>query len=303
MSDIFPNTPGDPMNSPENKDDLKFEFITAYIDSQLNDSEKEKAKNLIDSDSNVYNRYIFEKLTKENLQQRLKNPETPLYVYQNIGNGIEDYIKKNSKKESAGNSSDIYQTQIDLQKSNLKRYLFLSSLGFIFLIAAAFLFNSYLKRNPDLIEKDLVAVSRNVFDKVEAGQIDLQFKSDNAQILEDSMDKYLDFESYIPEVKDAVLIGGVCNEINGEKLAHFVHKKGNLIIYTLEANKKDIIEKGDKLFIAPQFKDNVISGKNWFACNKNKNRTAVIWYKDNVICSTIADMDCNDITAILTNYK
>lgn len=306
MSDLTPNTPyNEDMNKPVKNDDSKYELITAYIDNELSDSEADTVKKLIEKDNDFYNRYIFEKLTKENFQKRNKKLETPLYVYQNIGKGIDDYIRETvSQSKNPAIASKIYNQQINLRRSGLRRYLLLSSVVMLILVSAAFLFNNYLKKNPDIVENDLVSVSRNIFDKVESGQIPLQFKSDNAHALEDSMDKKLDFEAFVPDVKDAILLGGVCNEINGQKIAHIIHKKGDIIIYTLEACKKDIINNdGDKLCLSKQFKENVTAGKNWFYCNKDKNKTAVIWYKDNVICSTISAMDYQDITNILTNYK
>ena len=309
MQDLTPNTPeGNPIdNSGENEsDDLKYEMITPFIDGEIkDDKEKEVIKKQIESDNNFHNRYIFEKLTKENFRKRSGRIQTPVYMYKNIGQGIDDYIKKatpNQKTAQEIHSPGLIN-QENIQKSNLRRNLIYSSFAFLILIASAFLINNALKRNGDIVEKDLVSVSRNIFEKVKAGQIDLKFKSANAKELSDTMDKYLDFKVYIPDVKDAVLIGGVCNEINGQKLAHFVYKKGNMLIYTLEADKEDVLDDDEKIILGEQFKNNVKQGKNWFPCTKENSKNAVVWYKDNVICSSVSDMDYRDITIILSNSK
>lgn len=304
MSDLNPNNPENITGS-NNNENMEYELISAYIDNEIkDDSEKKRIQNLIESDNNFRNRFIFEKLTKERFFQSNKKIETPVYVYKNIGEGINEYIKKSSNSNQIPKiNSDIYSQQISIQKSNLRRNLIYSSVAFIFLLMAAFGLNNFLNKNPEIRENDIVAVSRNIFDKVSSGQIKPQIQSSNAEELADSMNKYLDFKVYIPDVKDAVLIGGVCNEINGEKLAHIIHKKGNIIIYTLQASKLHVLTNKDRIILCDEFKENVNSGKNWFPCKNDKSRTAVIWFKDNVICSTISTIDPDEITSTLTNLK
>ncbi|MDZ4712376.1 MAG: hypothetical protein SGI89_08620 [bacterium] len=302
MSDLIPNNPEKDSMPNSGNNDLNFELITAYIDNELDATQKDAVKKMIDNDSDYHNRYIFEKLTKENFIKRSNRIETPIYVYQNIGKGIEDYISANSGSGAQINPSLLTQ-QANLQKLNLRRYLSLGSVGFVVLIVAAFFLNNYLKTNPEHLENDFVSVSRNIFDKVESGEVKLQYKSDVAKTLGDSMDKFLDFKVFIPDVKDAILVGGVCNEIYGEKFAHIIHKKGNILIYTLQANKSELLGNKDKVILNDKFKEYVKAGKNWFPCMKDKNKTVVIWFKDNIICSTVAAMESQDIATTLTNYK
>lgn len=307
MQDLTPNNPeNNSSDTSGNNDDKnsKYELITPHIDNELSDqSEKEEIKKLIETDNNFHNRYVFEKLTKENLRDRFKKIETPVYLYKNIGQGIDDYISKASLKNNNSNQyiTEKFIREENIQRSNLRRNLIAGSVAFLVLIAAAFLLNNILKQNPDLRENDLVAVSRNIFDKVQNGQVSLKYNSSNSKELADSMNKYLDFKVYIPDLKEAVLIGGVCNEINGQKLAHFIFKKGNIIIYTLQASKEDVMKNNDKIILCDQFKDNVKQGKNWIHCSKESHKTVVVWYKDNVICSSVADMDYDDISKTLSN--
>lgn len=311
MPDLTPNNPGNvPKNTfgPDDNTNSEYELITAYIDNEIKDTkERDRVKNLIDSKPEYYNRYIFEKLSKETLKNKTRRIETPAYLYTNIGNAITDMIKK-AENNSVGSVnkdaiSDIYTRQLTMEKSNLRRYLTYGGIALIALVVFAFIFNNYLQKNPQLTDNDLVSVSRKVFDRIESGEVKLQFKSDNAKDLADSMNKYLDFKVFVPDVSDATLEGGVCNEQNGEKLAHIIHKKNGTIIYTLQANMKDIMNNKEKIILCPEFKENVTSGKNWFECTKDKDRTAVIWYKDNVICSSVAHLDSHDISKTLTSYK
>ncbi len=302
MPDLTPNnSPDDRMDNSDN-DDTRYELISAYIDNELDEEQTVKLKHLIETDNDYRNRFILEKLTKENLRDHSKRIETPPYVMQNIGKGIDDYIRK-AQLKSVSSQEQFLAKQNSIQKSNLRRYLFISSFVFVILVAAVFLLNNYLK-NSDISDNDFVAMSRNIFDKIQDGQIKVQYPSSNAKDLADSMNKFLNFKVFVPDVKDAVLVGGVCNEIKGEKFAHIIHRKGNIIIYTLQACKSEMLQNGkEKPILSEQFKELVNKGHNWFPCTKVENKNAIIWYKDNVICSSVAAMDYHDIEGILKDYK
>lgn len=304
MSDSTPNNPDNGSGLHDNEN-MKYELITAYIDNEIKDeSEKERIRNLIESDNEFRNRFIFEKLTKENLSGRIKKIETPVYVYKNIGKGIDDYVTRVAKSNgTASPSSDIFLQQINAQRSGLRKTLLYASAGFVFLILLVFGLKGILIKSPQIRDNDLVAVSRNVFDSVIAGKVKPQHQSSNPKELTDSMDKYLDFHVYIPDLKEAVLVGGVCNEINGEKLAHIIHKKGNVILYTLQASMKHVMTNKDRIILCDELKDNINSGDNWFPCENDQKRTVVIWYRDNVICATISELKPEEIKTVLTNYK
>ena len=97
MSDTTPNNSG---SNPEKKSEYdmntsdKFEFLSAYIDNEIKSAEEnETIKKRIESEPDIHNRYTFEKLSKNCIRSRVKRIETPLYIYKNIGLGIEEIIK------------------------------------------------------------------------------------------------------------------------------------------------------------------------------------------------------------------
>jgi hypothetical protein len=284
-------------------------MLTAYIDNELRDEkEKLEIETGIETDPDLHNRYLFEKFTKQKLISSSKNTGVPQYLRQNIENEIASYIKLASARQnkavtlSAGSNIPPLK-KYDDPKNNLKRYFMYGTAVFVLLIISAFAINFFIKKGPELASNDLVAVSRNVFDKVISGDIPLQIKSSDAKILADSMNKYLDFKVFVPDVKDAELVGGTCNEINGEKLAHIIHKKDNVFIYTLQGSKDHVMKEGSKIVLCPDFMDNVSKGVNWFTCLKDENAVAVIWYKNDVICSSVSKLESKAITDVLTNYK
>lgn len=308
MSDTNKSNPRD--NSGSNSPEVqKYEMLTAYIDNELRDEkEKLEIETGIETDPDLHNRYLFEKFTKQKLISSSKNTGVPQYLRQNIENEIASYIKLASARQnkavtlSAGSNIPPLK-KYDDPKNNLKRYFMYGTAVFVLLIISAFAINFFIKKGPELAPNDLVAVSRNVFDKVISGDIPLQIKSSDAKILADSMNKYLDFKVFVPDVKDAELVGGTCNEINGEKLAHIIHKKDNVFIYTLQGSKDHVMKEGSKIVLCPDFMDNVSKGVNWFTCLKDENAVAVIWYKNDVICSSVSKLESKAITDVLTNYK
>ncbi|HMS66107.1 MAG TPA: hypothetical protein PKD83_12750 [Ignavibacteria bacterium] len=309
MSEESSNSKDNSLNdSSGSKNDilLKYELITSYIDNEIkSETEKQTINNLIETDPDIYNRYSFEKLTKECLQKSIKPIETPLYVYKDIGLKINKIIENSSKANQLKSESisQAYSNQIQLEKSNFKKYLIYGSYVLIALVAFSFILNNFLKKNPELLENDIVAVSRNVFNKIDSGKVEPNFKTNNCKELTDSMNKYLDFKVFIPDSKDVILVGGICNEMYGVKIAHFIHKKGSIVIYTLQADKNELMSSRNKLILCDEFKDNLKSGKNWFPCMKDKNNNVVVWYKDNVICASVSHLESEEISSALTNLK
>jgi len=313
------DTPNNPANSeldpPDNfnqkNSDLKYELISSYIDNEIKDeNELNQIKELIEKNQDHKNRYELEKSVKDLFKSRLGGKiETPLYLYTNIGKSIDDYIKATSAKPSVSikkeNESYINHRMLE-QKSNLKRNLAYGTVVFILLIVSAFAINNYLLDNESTSEyakNDIVTISKEVFDKFQSGNINVQYETSNATELAEKMNKHLDFKVFVPDVKDAVLVGGVCNEINGEKIAHIIHRAGNNYIYTFQASMNNLMNS-DKIIICDKVKSALTSGENWITCiNKTENTSTVMWKRDNVVCSSLAGMESNEIKYTLTNFK
>ena len=151
MSDTTPNNSG---SNPEKKSEYdkntsdKFEFLSAFIDNEIKSAEEnETIKKRIESEPDIHNRYTFEKLSKNCIRSRIKRIETPLYIYKNIGLGIEEIIKNNSAPRILNTHSSIttnknpnlshpnftnpnYTNQFQNEKTNLKRYLIYGGMGY-----------------------------------------------------------------------------------------------------------------------------------------------------------------------------
>ena len=123
---------------------------------------------------------------------------------------------------------------------------------------------SYYLNNAVPKDKNFIEISRNIFDKVDAGEVKLQYATNNPVELANFFKDKVDFNVFIPDIKDAELVGGVYNEINGQKLVHFVHKCGNKLIYTMEGHQ-DYVNSA------------IFSPDGKYIVTSSKDGTAIVW--------------------------
>ncbi|MBS1492477.1 MAG: hypothetical protein JST55_03140 [Bacteroidetes bacterium] len=284
----------------------QLELLTDYVGNRLSGEELNQVESLINSNPDYRARYILEKSTVELFSARLKNIETPLYVYQNINKGIDEYIS--SSKSAAQNPSLTpqfnipqvsIQSKINLSSPSRKYYYAAGSLAVLVVI---FFMYTYYINNAIPKDKDFIEVSRGIFDKVDAGEIKLQYATNNPAELAAFFKDKVDFNVFIPDIKDAELVGGVFNEINGQKLVHFVHKCGNKLIYTMEGCMTDVM-KDDKLILRGHHKEDIVKGQNWTPCSPIGDDNIVVWYRDGVVCSSVSKIAPQQIASVLTSYK
>lgn len=283
----------------------QLQLLTDYVGNRLSGDELNQVQELLDTNPDFKKRYILEKSTVELFSSRLKNIETPLYVYQNINKGIDEYI---SSRTSASNVTVppsyqlpkvSIQSKVNLSSGSRKYYYAASALAVVVLV---FFVYTYYYGNNIPKDKDFIEVSRNIFDKVDAGEIKVQYATNNPAELANFFKDKVDFNVFIPDIKDAELVGGVYNEINGEKLVHFVHKCGNKIIYTMQGCMKDVM-KEDKLVLREHHKVDIEKGQNWSPCAPIEGDNIVVWYRDGVVCSSVSKIAPQQIASVLTSYK
>lgn len=304
------NTNSEKNDSSLNSHDMK-ELISALLDNEISEAEKEKIHSLLESENDFKNRYEVEKAVKMEVKKRVTRIETPQYVYQNIQTSINSYTEKISAIHADRNTDGIsgQPSYVNAQKTSVNRprnymYLFgsVAVVLILFFFATNYIFTG--EEIPD--DVNLVELSRGVFEKVETGDVKIQYATNDAKELEKFFDEKLNYKVFVPDVKDAVLIGGVYNVMNGKRAAHFIHKKGDTLIYTLQVCKKDILDDANKeLMLTGDMKENVMEGKNWLHCPKRfgGRENIILWHKDDAISSSVSKMEPDQIHAVLTNFK
>lgn len=278
------------------------EKITAYIDGNLSKDELIEFEKILKSDIDIYNRYQMELSVKNLLKSRIKKQETPQYVYQNIESAINKEFE--SKLAKAKQSTALKDIKVSKPQLNQRKYFyyFASAFAVLLILFVAINFNKTEINVPP--DKDMVEQSIQIFDKINAGDIQIQFKTNNATDLEKFFKEKCDYEVFVPDVKDATLLGGVYNEMNGLKAVHFVHQKNNQLIYTLQLNKKDVVDKENPgIMLAGPLKEEILEGKNWFPCIKKHPDNVMIWQKDDVVCTSVSKLNNDEIHTTLTNFK
>lgn len=307
-------------NSDNNENSMNsgkdFDFISALLDNELTGAEREKILAQLESDNDLYNRHGFEKAVKTEISRRVTRIETPQYVFQNIQTSINTYSEKvasiHKQRNQPGRAAETAQyinshnTNQNAAKSRQRNYFYLFGSVGVALLLLFFSVNFFFSGDDIPDNVNLVELSRGVYSKVNNGEIKIQYATNSAQDLEKFFSDKMDYEVFVPDVKDAVLIGGVYNEMNGKKAAHFIHKKGDTLIYTMQICKKHIMDENNKdIMLTGDMRENIREGKNWLHCPKKQggNENIILWQKDDAISSSVSKMGADQIHAVLTNYK
>lgn len=292
----------------KNKNDSKNinpELITAYVDNEISSDEKELVQESISNNHKQKLRYEFERLTKDEFRNRVKKIETPQYLHKNIKDRIDEYCESvNSKNNTSQRISPPSKSE-ELYRRTAQpiptKYVYSIAGVFVLLIFFFIILNIYYGKDISS-DNNFVAISRTIYDDIESGKMKMEYTTDNAKELENILENRTGYNVFIPDVKSAVLVGGLCNEMNGQQIVHFVYKKNNYVIYTLQTSRPELF-KGDKLALSEDYKQKINNGANWFPCMKKDIRNAVIWYNDDVICSSVSKIPANEIHATLTSFK
>ena len=306
VNNTNPGEEGMRNSSGPSNSNFDYELLTAYIDNELDTEQKEKVRQAIESDPNIRARYELEKGTKSLLQRRLPNIDTPQYLSKNILDGIHDYGAKVTAGSTASKPDMPHYTNYQKPHSSNRKYVYIFGSLFVVLLFA-FITVAFFTGNAISDDKDMIAMSHNIFTKVNKGDIQVQHKTSDPKDLENFFKDKVDFKVFIPNLKMRFLLGGVYNEVNGMKVAHIIHKKDTSIIYTMETCKKTVLDdSNDKLVLTSDIKNEVQNGKNWSPCKKKQEaekESGIVWFRDSAICVSVAYLNPNDLQAALTNLK
>lgn len=299
----------------------KYEKISSFVDGEFDSSlVKSEIEEQIKSNPDFNNRYNFERAVKNELQKRVKPVQVSPELAAKINSGIQSYSNRMKTKsatttkvqERTDNLSQKFNKENYRSSLQQKKYFYIFSGSFVILLLMFFAINFFNQPGHTLHEEDLVSISHNIFNQIERGEIPIQHVTNDPRELEKLLSRGCKFKVFVPDVKDAVLVGGVYNEINGVPVAHFVHKKGNTMIYTFQTLMKDVTdskEEKNKLYLLAELKERVNKGENWFPCEQsNHGDNAAIWYhkdidKDEVLCSSVSKMNFEQIHSTLTDFR
>lgn len=264
---------------------VDYTLISAYIDNECSIDEKEIVVRHIESDANFRFMYEFEKGFTSNFRNHVRKSKPP-----------EDIIRK---IKSLIDSETLRRMEFIKQKSHKSpAYIYLYPIAAVLvLFLGYYIFNSLYTGNYDFVH-----LSHDVFTKYENNEIQIQNVNSNASDLQRILTGSAGFRVFVPELKDAELIGGTVNTMNDAKVVHFLHRKNGKLIYTMQMDRKDLMDE-DKLVLHKNHRQEIADGHNWIECEKNNNDCTVIWFRNGVICSSVSKLNAKEIASVLTNYK
>lgn len=268
-------------------ENIDYELITAYVDNECNADESLLVSKVISVNTKA--KLQFE--TEKSLKQILQKSNIRIITSQVLINRIIDNINLHKP----GSHHHKIKRNIFYKYHNFVIY----PIAAIFLIfISLYIFNNFISNS----DKDFVVLSRDTFDKIYDGSIKPEIFSSDSNELESILNNKVNFKVYIPNLHNAKLIGATVNEINNTKIIHIVHKRNNDLIYTMQANKSDILSNNN-FILHKNHRQEIIDGNNWFPCDKVNGDCIVLWQKDDIICSSVSKLESSEITSILTNYK
>jgi hypothetical protein len=291
------------------------ELITSYIDDQISDPElRSQIEQKLNSDVKLNAKYKSELLTKNMLRARLPEVEIPQKTSDRVLRSI-DFLVSDAKNTVSSVKTGIAETEYpsflhSLKESVTRRFIGIPTYAFaiaaIFITGGVLLFGSSGKTtNPYIIsgtEKSVMVQALNSFHKILDGDVKPQLTSSNAAEIEKYVNDNSDFHAYIPEIAGYRLKGVVCNDYNGQKLAHLVYVNNeNDVIYIYETPVSCFQKKSLDL---PEQVHNEIMKAKYYMCDgvDETDCTMTLWYKDNVICVSMTTMPKQKMYSAFTGF-
>jgi hypothetical protein len=210
-------------------------------------------------------------------------------------NSFLDYLKK------------IITVPVKLGKVRVPRYAFAVILVII-IIGAGLLLNkkSEGQLNPYILngsDKSIMVQALNNFHKILSGEFKPQVNSKDESEIKKYLKANLDYDVYVPCMENCDLIGAVCNEYNGQKIAHLIYRSGDDVFYICETPSKSL---NHKCLEIPDPVNNEIVTKKFYMCYKidyDNDCTMLLWYTGNTVCASVSTMPKQKMYAAFINFK
>ena len=303
------------------------ELITSYIDKQITDPETlRKVEDMLKNDEHLARKYKSELLTKTLLSKRLPLVEVPHKTLLSVTAGIDGLIKDAENKQAVkehvksnvqnhtflNHLKDTLSAPIRLGSLPVPRYAAAIVVLVIVVTAGAYINSqqgSSRQSNAHLMngsEKNIVKQAINNFHKILSGEIKTNSVPQNAKEMNSYMSEQAQFPVFIPDIAGYKLTGILCNEYNGQKLAHLVYKNtngsGEEMIYIYQTQSR-CIKRGD--LEMPDEVKNTINGNSCFMCDEvdPQNYTLTVWNRENVVCASVTTLNKQKMNTTFASFN
>jgi len=287
------------------------ELISSYIDNQISDPElKKQIEEILNKDEKLFKKYQAEIFTKNMYASRLDSVEVPEATYAKVMDSIDGLISRskqiyNSQTLAYPSFVQSLKDSVNLKFLRVPRYAYAAVL-IIIVIGSVFMFNNSgnAPKNPYILagtENSIMVQAVNVFHKVLSGDVKCQLKSGNAAEIEKYVSDNANFKAYIPVIENYKLEGCLCDEYNGQKLAHLIYMNGEEIIYIYQTPVTAVQKNG--LDMPGAVHDEIIKAKYYMCDEIDENDcTLTLWYRDNIICASVTTLPKQKMHAAFTSF-
>lgn len=299
------------------------ELITSYIDKQITDPETlRKVEDMLKNDELLARKYKSELLTKTLLSKRLPLVEVPQKTFLNVTGAIDGLIKTAENRQAVrehvkehtffNHLKDTLAAPIRIGSLPVPRYAAAVVVLMLVVTAGVYVNNqmgSSRQSNAHLMsgtEKNIVKQAINNFHKILSGEIKTNSVPQNAIEMNSYISEQAQFPVYIPVINDYKLTGVLCNEYNGQKLAHLVYKgtngNGEEMIYIYQTQSR-CIKRGD--LEMPDEVKNIINGNKCFMCDEvdPQNYTLTVWNRDNIVCASVTTLNKQKMNTTFASFN
>lgn len=297
------------------------ELISSYIDNQISDQElKKQIEEKLNSDPRLMSKYKSELLTKNLLRSKLQPDEVPDVTFRKVMSAINSMVSTASVNAAVeSNTSRVFSIEQPVNEypsfwQSLKEIITAPFFGVpryaaamavvLILVGSFFVFGGKKTLNPYITsgtDKSIMVQAVNSFHKILDGEVKPQLSSSNAAEVEKFIKEKSNFSPYIPVIDNYQLKGAVCNEYNGQKLAHIIYSSGEEVFYIYQVPMTCVTKNALDL---PDDVHNEIIKARYYMCDMvdENDCTMTLWIKDNVICASMSNMPKQKMQTTFTNF-
>jgi hypothetical protein len=288
------------------------ELITSYIDNQISDPElRKQIEEALNKDERLFKKYQAEIFTKNIYASRLDSADVPEATYAKVMDSIDGLISRSNQiynSQTAVYPSFIHSLKntVNIKFLGVPRYAYAAVFAFV-LVGYLYMVNNSVNapKNPYILagtENSIMVQAVNIFHKVLSGDVKCQLKSGNAAEIEKYVSDNANFKAYIPVIENYTLEGCLCDEYNGQKLAHLIYMNGEEIIYIYQTPLAAVKKNG--LELPSTVHDEIMKAK-YYMCDEidDNDCTLTLWYRDNIICASVSTMPKQKMHAAFTSFN
>jgi mycothiol system anti-sigma-R factor len=270
------------------------EYISAIVDGELEPEKRREFEAHIAHCPSCRNEFEIETMTKRIIAGKLRFIKAPDHLRMNIlQQAYAGFPNQGIERETLGAFLERF----------LSRWFVKPTLALGVVVIAVLVGISLLShRAPESVVSpgptiDMVEQAVEHYSNYLHGGVELQiFSSNHDQVLGFFKDKVA-FKVYVPQMKNAVLVGGVLCEHAGTKFLNLVYKMGDKAIYFYMGCSKEMKANG-KIGLCEKAEAD-LRETGWYFDTTHTNCNVAVWKEGDNVCSAVADMKKEKLLALL----